>query len=72
RPYVAFVAVYSLLFVFAFSTISNFGILARERTQVLPFFLVLLAIPALRRGPEPAAPPSPERRDDARRQLAGA
>jgi hypothetical protein len=72
RPYVAFVAVYSLLFVFAFSTISNFGILARERTQVLPFFLVLLAIPALRRGPEPAAPPSPERRDDARRQLARA
>jgi hypothetical protein len=71
RPYVAFVVVYSLLFVFAFSTISNFGILARERTQVLPFFLVLLAVPALRRGPEPAAP-SPERRDDARRQLARA
>jgi hypothetical protein len=69
RPYVAFVAVYSLLFVFAFSTISNFGILARERTQVLPFFLVLLAIPALRRGPAPAAAPSPERRDDAGRQL---
>jgi hypothetical protein len=72
RPYVAFVAVYSLLFVFAFSTISNFGILARERTQVLPFFLVLLAIPALRRGPAPAAAPSPERRDDAGRQLARA
>ena len=48
RPYVAFVAVYSPLFVFAFSSIANFGILARERTQVLPFFLVLLAIP--RRG----------------------
>jgi hypothetical protein len=72
RPYVAFVAVYSLLFVFAFSTISNFGILARERTQVLPFFLVLLAVPALRRGPKSAAAPSPERRDDARRQLARA
>jgi hypothetical protein len=72
RPYVAFVVVYSLLFVFAFSTISNFGILARERTQVLPFFLVLLAIPALRRGPGPAAAPSPERRDDAGRRLARA
>jgi hypothetical protein len=69
---VAFVAVYSLLFVFGFSTISNFGILARERTQVLPFFLVLLAIPAARRGPARAAPLSPERRDDAGRQLARA
>ena len=72
RPYVAFVAVYSLLFVFAFSSIANFGILARERTQVLPFFLVLLAIPALRRGPGPAAAPSAERRNDAGRQLARA
>jgi hypothetical protein len=70
RPYVAFVAVYSLLFVIAFSSIANFGILARERTQVLPFFLVLLAIPALRRAPEPAAAPSQERRDHAGRQLA--
>jgi hypothetical protein len=69
RPYVAFVAVYSLLFVFAFSSIANFGILARERIQVLPFFLVLLAIPARRRGPEPAAQ-RPERRVDAHRQLA--
>jgi hypothetical protein len=49
RPYVAFILVYSALFVFAFSTIANFGILARERTQLLPFFLVLLAIPAPRR-----------------------
>ena len=71
RPYVAFVVVYSLLFVFAFSSIANFGILARERTQVLPFFLVLLAVPALRRGPEPAAQ-RPEGRVDADRQLARA
>lgn len=49
RPYMAFVLVYLALFVFAFSTIANFGILARERTQVLPFFLVLLAIPVTRR-----------------------
>ena len=67
RPYVAFVVVYSLLFVFAFSSIANFGILARERTQVLPFFLVLLAIPAARRAPGQAKPN--DRRVDAGRQL---
>jgi hypothetical protein len=67
RPYVAFVVVYSLLFVFAFSSIANFGILARERTQVLPFFLVLLAVPAVRRVPGQARPD--DRRVDAGRQL---
>ena len=70
RPYVAFVVVYSLLFVFAFSSIANFGILARERTQVLPFFLVLLAVPAVRRAPGQAKPD--DRRVDAGRQLARA
>ena len=70
RPYVAFVVVYSLLFVFAFSSIANFGILARERTQVLPFFLVLLAVPALRRVPGQAKPD--DRRVDAGRRLARA
>ena len=70
RPYVAFVVVYSLLFVFAFSSIANFGILARERTQVLPFFLVLLAVPAVRRVPGQAKPD--DRRVDAGRQLARA
>jgi hypothetical protein len=70
RPYVVFVVVYSLLFVFAFSSIANFGILARERTQVLPFFLVLLAVPAVRRVPEQAQ--HDDRRVDAGRQLARA
>ncbi len=45
-PYVAFALAYSGLFVLAFSAIGNFGILARQRTQVLPFVLVLIAIPA--------------------------
>jgi hypothetical protein len=71
RPYVAFVLVFSLLFVVAFSSIANFGILARERTQLLPFFLVLLALPSAR--PRPAAPAqSQDRRVDAERQLVGA
>ena len=71
-PYVAFILVYSGLFVVAFSSIANFGILARERTQLLPFFLVLLAVPASR--PRPASTPAatPERRADADRQLARA
>ena len=35
--------------VYAFSAFSNFGILARQRCQVLPFFLVLLCLPEWRR-----------------------
>jgi hypothetical protein len=59
RPYVAFVLGYALLFIVAFSSISNFGILARERTQLLPFFFVLLAVPARRRArPAVAARPA--------------
>jgi hypothetical protein len=67
RPYVVFVAVYTILFAFAFSSIANFGILARERVQVLPFFLVILAIPASQRRPgdQPAIPKSEKRRADA-------
>jgi hypothetical protein len=74
RPYVAFVGVYMAGFVFAFSTIANFGILARERTQLLPFFMVLLAIPARRRPPgqRPATARSQGGRGDADRQLVGA
>ena len=52
RPYVAFCVIYMILFVYAFSAFSNFGILVRERVQVLPFFLVLAALPL--RAPPPA------------------
>jgi hypothetical protein len=45
-PYIVFCLLYSALFVLAFANFSNFGILARERVQMLPLFLVLLAIPA--------------------------
>lgn len=43
-PYLAMATVFAMTFVFAFAAISNFGILARQRTQALPFFLVLLAV----------------------------
>lgn len=71
RPYMAFVLVYLALFVFAFSTIANFGILARERTQLLPFFLVLLVIPAGRRVPStrPTSAAVQDGRVDVDRQL---
>src|SRR5439155_21515371 len=45
QPYVAFAAAYTGMFVIAFSSIANFGILARERVQLLPLMFVFLAIP---------------------------
>jgi hypothetical protein len=48
QPYVAFAVIYVGLFIVAFSAIANFGLLARERVQVLPLFLALLCIPPRR------------------------
>ncbi len=45
QPYVALAIVFIGVFVIAYSSIANFGILARQRTQALPFLLVLLSIP---------------------------
>lgn len=45
RPYVAYCVGIMWTFIFAFSAFSNFGILARQRCQVLPFFLALLCLP---------------------------
>ncbi|MFD8699220.1 hypothetical protein [Kitasatospora purpeofusca] len=61
RSYVAFAAVYTLLFCWAFSTINNMGILSRERVQVLPLALVLLVVPAATasRGSSAARRPPP-------------
>ncbi len=49
-PYVAYAVGYLFVFVFAFSAFSNFGILARQRAQVMPAFLVFLCLPERRRG----------------------
>jgi hypothetical protein len=46
-PYLAFASVYSLLFMLAFSSFGNFGILARQRAQLFPLVLVVLALPAI-------------------------
>ncbi len=47
QPYVVFCVVYVLLFIVAFSSFANFGLLARERVQLYPLFLVLISIPPL-------------------------
>jgi len=46
RPYLVFAATFAFTFIVAFSYIGNFGILARQRTQMLPLALTLLALPA--------------------------
>ncbi|HEV2068512.1 MAG TPA: hypothetical protein VGR26_01815 [Acidimicrobiales bacterium] len=45
HAYVAFACTYALLFIVAFSNINNFGIIVRQRVQLLPFALVVLALP---------------------------
>ena len=52
HTYLILVVVYSLIFIYAFSVISNFGIVSRQRAQLYPFFLVLLALPNPRPRPE--------------------
>ncbi len=44
-PFVAYCVGILFTFVYAFSAFSNFGILARQRCQVLPFYLALLCLP---------------------------
>lgn len=47
-PYIVMAITYTVLFTYGFSSFSNFGILTRQRVQVLPFVLVLLALPPYR------------------------
>ncbi len=45
RPFIGFALIYTLIFAFAFSAISNFGILARQRTQLFPIATIVLCVP---------------------------
>ena len=54
NPYVLFCFVYCALFILAFANFSNFGILARERVQMLPMVLVFLALPLAGTEPDEA------------------
>jgi hypothetical protein len=54
-PYVILCGCYTVLFVYGFSSFANYGILVRQRVQVLPFVLVMFCLPpirARRRPPE--------------------
>jgi hypothetical protein len=46
QPYLAFAFAYTGLMILALSSIANFGILARQRIQLLPILLVLLCVDA--------------------------
>lgn len=45
NPYVVMALAFSAMFIVAFSSFANFGLLARERVQLLPFFLIFLVKP---------------------------
>jgi hypothetical protein len=45
RPYLVVAAAYSVIFIYAFSSVGNLGLLARQRAQVLPMALMVLAVP---------------------------
>jgi hypothetical protein len=53
-PYVTMAAAYILLFIFAVGTVSNFGILSRYRSQLMPFVFVLLCVPPLTQRRRPS------------------
>jgi hypothetical protein len=62
-PYIGYCVAYVIIFVVAFSAFSNFGLLARERTQVTPLYLALLAIPTraqLKKAKADSAPARPD------------
>lgn len=48
RPILIYGFVYTLMFVVAFSSIGNAGILARQRVQMLPLLFLALAVPTTR------------------------
>jgi hypothetical protein len=57
QPYVAYAVAFIGMFVVAFSSFANFGLLARERVQLLPLLFVLLSVPP-RRKERPRSEPA--------------
>jgi hypothetical protein len=55
RTYVLMCAVFTAAFIYAFASLGNAGLIDRERTVMLPFFLVLLCIPRADRHQKPRA-----------------
>src|SRR5262249_46249108 len=59
QPYLLYALVYFILWILSFGIIGNFGILARQRTQMLPFYFALLSVSAVVAKPAPEAVPKP-------------
>jgi hypothetical protein len=60
-PFLMFCWVFTGLYVVAFASVANFGILVRERSLVLPAVFVLVAVdPVLARRRARAEPAAPE------------
>jgi len=53
RPYLLMCTVFVAAFAYAFAALGNLGLITRESTVMLPFFLVLLCIPRAPRGNPP-------------------
>ena len=53
RPYVIMCGLYTGAFAYSFAALGNLGLITREATVLLPFFLVLLCVP---RGPRHRPP----------------
>lgn len=61
NPYVAFALLFTIAYIIAFSGFGNFGIIARQRTLMLPLALLLLALPPERAAWRPSQRPSTNR-----------
>jgi hypothetical protein len=53
RPYTLVALLYGAAFVYAFAALGNLGLITRERTLLLPFLFVVLAIPLAEPGEVP-------------------
>jgi hypothetical protein len=72
RPYVILCAVYSVAFIYAFAALGNLGLITRERTLLIPYLLVLLALPVSAKGEPPQYPWERARVSRSERRLAKA
>lgn len=68
-PYLVFAVVVLLMFGIAFTSIGNLGILTRQRSLVMPLFLLLWCLPPRRRATLPARPDNERIRSDRRIEL---
>jgi hypothetical protein len=59
-PYSTFAVSYIAAFIYAFAAVENFGILARQRSQLLPLLFVLVALPHIRVTPQVSGPRPPQ------------